>query len=48
MLVAITEGGETSSVIGTVKEAVDRGCAVFLLFNNPAALLRERWSAAAK
>lgn len=42
MLVAITEGGETSSVIGTVKEAVDRGCAVFLLFNNPAALLRER------
>ena len=42
MLVAITEGGETSSVIGTVKEAVERGSAVFLLFNNPAALLRER------
>ena len=42
MLVAITEGGETSSVIGTVKEAVERNCAVFLLFNNPAALLRER------
>ncbi len=42
MLVAITEGGETSSVIGSVKEAADRGCAVFLLFNNPAALLREK------
>ena len=41
MLVAITEGGETSSVIGTVKEAADRRCRVFLLFNNPAALLRE-------
>ena len=42
MLIAITEGGETSSVIGTVKEAADRGCAVFLLFNNPADLLREK------
>ncbi len=42
MLVAITEGGETSSVIGTVKEAADRRCRVFLLFNNPATLLRER------
>ncbi len=42
MLIAITEGGETSSVIGTVKEAADRGCAVFLLFNNPAELLREK------
>ena len=42
MLVAITEGGETSSVIGTVKESAERGAAVYLLFNNPAALLRER------
>ena len=41
MLVAITEGGETSSVIGTVKESAERGAAVFLLFNNPAGLLRE-------
>ncbi len=41
LLVAITEGGETSSVIGTVKEACDRGCAVFLMFNNPAKLLRD-------
>ena len=40
-LVAITEGGETSSVLGTVAEALDRGCAVFLLFNNPASLLAE-------
>ena len=38
-LVAITEGGETSSVLGTVSEAADRGCRVFLLFNNPAGLL---------
>lgn len=42
LLVAITEGGETSSVIGTVKEAADRGSKVFLLFNNPAELLRKR------
>ncbi|MCQ2379825.1 MAG: hypothetical protein MJ025_02735 [Victivallaceae bacterium] len=42
MLVAITEGGETSSVIGTVKEAAEQGCRVFLLFNNPRELLRSR------
>ena len=36
MLVAITEGGETSSVLGTVAECVERGAKVFLLFNNPA------------
>ncbi|MBE6389651.1 MAG: sugar phosphate isomerase [Lentisphaerae bacterium] len=41
MLVAITEGGETSSVLGSVFEARDRGCQVFLLFNNPADLLAE-------
>lgn len=41
MLVAITEGGETSSVLGTVFEAVERGCKVFLMFNNPADLLAE-------
>ncbi|MBO4511182.1 MAG: hypothetical protein J5746_00295 [Victivallales bacterium] len=39
MLVAITEGGETSSVLGSLYEAADRGCAVFLLFNNPADVL---------
>lgn len=41
MLVAITEGGETSSVLGTAAEALERGCRVFLLFNNPAKLLCE-------
>ena len=41
MLVAITEGGETSSVLGTAAEALDTGCKVFLLFNNPAKLLCE-------
>ena len=39
MLVAITEGGETSSVLGTVFEALDRNCHAFLMFNNPADLL---------
>ncbi len=39
VLVAITEGGETSSVLGTVAESVDRGAGVFLLFNNPAEIL---------
>ncbi len=39
LLVAITEGGETSSVLGTVAEMADRGGKVFLLFNNPADLL---------
>ncbi len=41
MLVAITEGGETSSVLGTVFEARERGAEVFLMFNNPADLLAE-------
>ncbi|MBO4620980.1 MAG: hypothetical protein J5654_12835, partial [Victivallales bacterium] len=40
-LVAITEGGETSSVLGTVFEALAIGAGVFLMFNNPAALLVE-------
>jgi N-acetylmuramic acid 6-phosphate etherase len=39
MLVAITEGGETSSVLGTVSEALDRGSVAFLMFNNPADIL---------
>lgn len=41
MLVAITEGGETSSVLGTVFECLDRGTKCFLLFNNPADVLAE-------
>ncbi|MDD5698719.1 MAG: hypothetical protein PHH77_08910 [Victivallaceae bacterium] len=40
VLIAITEGGETSSVLGTVAEAARAGAQVFLLFNNPAELLR--------
>lgn len=42
VLVAITEGGETSSVLGTVSESVERQAEVFLLFNNPADLLAAR------
>ena len=42
MIVAITEGGETSSVLGTLEEAVNRGAKGFLLFNNPAELLAAR------
>ncbi len=41
ILVAITEGGETSSVLGTVFEALDCGAQAFLMFNNPADLLAE-------
>jgi N-acetylmuramic acid 6-phosphate etherase len=38
-LVAISEGGETSSVIGTILEANDRGVRTFFVFNNPAEIL---------
>lgn len=41
LLIAITEGGETSSVLGTVKEFTSYGGKAFLLFNNPAKLLRQ-------
>ncbi len=41
VLVAITEGGETSSVLGTLEESADRGAKIFLLFNNPADILIE-------
>ena len=41
LLVAITEGGETSSVLGTVREFTRIGGHAFLLFNNPAPILRE-------
>ena len=40
-LVAITEGGETSSVLGSIAQALENGCKVFLLFNNPADLLAD-------
>ncbi|MBR4654798.1 MAG: hypothetical protein IKO72_15690 [Kiritimatiellae bacterium] len=38
--VAITEGGETSSVLGTLKYAAAHGARCFLVFNNPADVLR--------
>ena len=42
LFIAISEGGETSSVIGSAHQALDDGCTVFFVFNNPADLLCER------
>jgi len=42
VVVAISEGGETSSVIGTVLRGLDVKAQVFFMFNNPAALLAEK------
>jgi len=39
VVVAVTEGGETSSVIGTAWQGVDAGAHVFFVFNNPARIL---------
>lgn len=39
VLIAMSEGGETSSVIGTAFQALHDGCQVFFVFNNPAELL---------
>jgi N-acetylmuramic acid 6-phosphate etherase len=39
LLIAISEGGETSSVIGTALEGRRRGCQVFFVYNNPTAIL---------
>jgi N-acetylmuramic acid 6-phosphate etherase len=41
MVFAITEGGETSFVIGTAWEALDRGADVAFVYNNPDEVLRE-------
>ncbi|MBQ3389234.1 MAG: hypothetical protein IJG60_08480 [Thermoguttaceae bacterium] len=41
-VVAISEGGETSSVIGTIHAGLDAGSQVHFLFNNPASLMAER------
>ncbi len=41
VLVAISEGGETSSVIGTIWQSLDNGAEVFFAFNNPARLLAQ-------
>jgi len=38
--VAITEGGETSSVLGSLGYAAEHGAKCYLVFNNPADLLR--------
>lgn len=38
-LVAISEGGETSSVIGTLHAAIETGTAAFFLYNNPTELM---------
>jgi N-acetylmuramic acid 6-phosphate etherase len=40
VVVAITEGGETSFVIGTAWEGLDTGAKVFFVYNNPTELLR--------
>ena len=39
VVVAITEGGETSFVIGTAWEALDSGAEVFFVYNNPSDVL---------
>jgi N-acetylmuramic acid 6-phosphate etherase len=39
VVVAITEGGETSFVIGTAWEGLDVGAKVFFVYNNPTELL---------
>ncbi len=41
-LVAISEGGETSSVIGTIHAALEAGIPTFFLFNNPSELMASR------
>ncbi len=41
VVVAVSEGGETSSVIGSAWEALESGADVFFAFNNPADLLRK-------
>ena len=41
-LVAISEGGETSSVIGTIHAALDAGISTYFLFNNPSELMASR------
>ncbi|MBN1445415.1 MAG: sugar phosphate isomerase [Candidatus Omnitrophica bacterium] len=40
--IAVTEGGETSSVLGSAMQAADDGARVFLAFNNPAELLNRK------
>jgi len=42
LFIAVSEGGETSSVIGTALEAADLGARVFFLYNNPDEILKEK------
>lgn len=42
LFIAVSEGGETSSVIGTALEAADIGAKVFFLYNNPDDILSEK------
>lgn len=39
LFLGITEGGETSSVIGSVRQAYEQGAETFFIFNNPAETL---------
>lgn len=41
VLVAISEGGETSSVIGSAHQALDDGAEVYFVYNNPTDILCE-------
>ena len=41
VVVAVTEGGETSFVIGTAWQALDAGAESFFVFNNPAQVLAQ-------
>ncbi len=42
VFIAVSEGGETSSVIGSAHEAFERGCTTFFIFNNPKDILTDR------
>lgn len=41
VVVAVTEGGETSFVIGTAWQGLEAGASVFFVYNNPTDVLRE-------
>ena len=42
LLIAVSEGGETSSVIGTARGALERGATLFFVYNNKKEVLREK------
>ncbi len=42
LFIAVSEGGETSSVIGSAMEALETGCTTFFIFNNPKEMLIEK------